>query len=461
MSRASHSFRVGQVQGYLRGRIWYLCYYEHGQRHRPRVGPDRDAARQLAAQTNAQLEISAPAVLSFEPITIPELRDRWLDHHEHVLRSSVASIKRYRTGTDHLLRFLSDVRPVRQASQLHAQHAEEFVRYLRSIRVSPNGHPHSRKRPLLDKGIKYILETCRAMFTYAAKRRHLSPYAENPFTVLQIDRIPIEEAKPIVLFTPEQERQFLEACDSWQFPVFLTLMLTGVRPGELAHFLLPEDLDLEVGLLKVRNKPKLGWQVKTRTERDIPIVPPHREVLRRYLGGRAAGPVFRLRRFSRVLVPLLSLGTARSLENELTARIARREHEGEEPLDRASRLALAREVWRDAGSIPEQRIRLEFMRITSKIGLAGATTPKLLRHQFATSLQDANVDPLIRNELMGHSPGSPKRGGLGMTTVYTHTDPVTRRRQLEAALICRPAIEAAQRWLARNQAEAQEHAELN
>ena len=87
------------------------------------------------------------------------------------------------------------------------------------------------------------------------------------------------------------------------------------------------------------------------------------------------------------------------------------------------------------------------MRVTSLIGLDGATAPKLFRHQFATYLQEANVDPLIRNELMGHSPGSYKKGGgLGMTAVYTHTRPETRLRQLELALGSRPALEVAARW---------------
>lgn len=31
----------------------------------------------------------------------------------------------------------------------------------------------------------------------------------------------------------EQERAFLETCHDWQFPVFLTLMLTGLRPVDL------------------------------------------------------------------------------------------------------------------------------------------------------------------------------------------------------------------------------------
>jgi len=43
MSKKQTSFRVGRVQGYLCGQVWYLCYHEHGRRRRPRVGPEREA----------------------------------------------------------------------------------------------------------------------------------------------------------------------------------------------------------------------------------------------------------------------------------------------------------------------------------------------------------------------------------------------------------------------------------
>jgi hypothetical protein len=35
----------------------------------------------------------------------------------------------------------------------------------------------------------------------------------------------------IVLLTEQQEKQFLEACDDWQLPIFATLLLTGLRPS--------------------------------------------------------------------------------------------------------------------------------------------------------------------------------------------------------------------------------------
>lgn len=77
-ARRSGQFRVGKVQADLRGSVWYLSYHEQGQRRRPRVGPDKDVARQLAVQINGQLEVGAPAALSFEPISLVELRARAL-----------------------------------------------------------------------------------------------------------------------------------------------------------------------------------------------------------------------------------------------------------------------------------------------------------------------------------------------------------------------------------------------
>ena len=449
MAKKPAAFRIGKVKGYIRGAIWYLAYHEDGRRRRPRVGPDKEAARQLAAQVNAQLQTGAPAALSFEPIGIAELRQRWLDHHEHVLRSSVQTINRYRTATDHLLRYLES-RPVRHASHFQDRHAEQFIRHLRGLSVSPNGHAHTLKRPLMDKGLRYILECCRALFNFAIKRRHLPPYASNPFHVLEIDRIPIEQARPITLFTAEQERAFFVACDDWQFPVFLTLALTGLRPGELAHLLLPDDLDLDQALLRVRNKVGLAWQIKTRNERDIPLVPELVDVLRVSLKGRRTGPVFLRRSKCGPMSWPTTLDVSKTaLERELAVRVVAHEREQGQLPTRLERSRLARRVWQEIGIVKGDRIRVEFMRLTRAIGLPTCTAPKVLRHQFATTLQEGRVDPLIRNELMGHvAAGERSAGhGLGMTSVYTHTRPETRREQLLSALASREAVAVARNWL--------------
>jgi integrase len=439
------SFRVGKVKAYQRNKVWYLCYYENGLRRRPKVGTDRDSTKQMAAQINAQLETGAPALLSFENISITDLRERWLQNHEQVLRSSVQTIRRYRAATEHLLNFVNKVKTVRHASQLRVTHAEEFTAYLRALKVSPNGHANSEKRALLDKGIKFILETCRALFTYAAKRRHLSPYTNNPFSELGLGKIPIETHRSKALLTAEQELEFLSACGDWQFPIFVTLMLTGMRPGELTHLML-SDLDFGAETLMIRNRPQFGWQVKTRNERVIPVAPELKEILRRTIGSRTGGTLLMRPRFSSNIPPPLATLSENALLAELHDRKGHRESELSRPLTRAEQMTVCRTLWRDCGAVEPDRIRMEFMRVTEKLGFKQFTEPKILRHMFATSLQDANVDPLIRNELMGHSPEG-IHGALGMTAVYTHTRPETRREQLLMALERRPILKFARQWL--------------
>jgi len=211
---------------------------------------------------------------------------------------------------------------------------------------------------------------------------------------------------------------------------------------------LPDDPDLDGGVLFVRNKRELGWQVKTRSEREIPLVDPLLNVLRVSIDQRNTGPVFLRRRFEDGERPSLAGYSKSDLEQEVEKRFVEREEASDNMLSRTQRLQVARSVWRDAGSTKTDHIRKEFMRLTRMIGAAHLTAPKSLRHLFATTLQDANVDPLIRCELMGHATGTSRNSthGLGMTANYTHTRPETRRRQLQAALECRPSFARAIEW---------------
>jgi integrase len=281
----------------------------------------------------------------------------------------------------------------------------------------------------------------------------LPPYAENPFNTIEIDRIPVEDAKPVVIFTPEQERQFLEARDDWQLPIFATLMLTGLRPGELTHLLLPGDLNLREGWLRVRNEPELGWQVKTRNERSVPLAPELVELLKIATAGRDTGPVFRRRRCVVGSERQLWNFTPEQLSEECRREIETSQQSGNGAMCRQQCQRIAQRLWVELGAIPEDRLRLQFMKLTRAIGLAHVTAPKTLRHLFATRLQEANVDPLVRNELMGHVPMGDGRakGPLGMTAVYTHTSAATLRSQLERAMQARQASDVIRKWLAGSQ----------
>ena len=158
------------------------------------------------------------------------------------------------------------------------------------------------------------------------------------------------------------------------------------------------------------------------------------------LRGRTSGLVFQRRCFygDSKQSPLLQTEEVMCLE--LKMRMIELESESGIVLPRQVRSQLARGVWKGAGLVKTEMIRKEFMRLTRRIGLPELTAPKMLRHLFATTLQEGNVDPLVRCELMGHSIAATQNAshGLGMTANYTQTRLETKRVQLEEALKRRP-----------------------
>lgn len=95
------------------------------------------------------------------------------------------------------------------------------------------------------------------MYAYAAKRRHLPPYTDNPFAGLGSKRTHVDKAKPVFVFERATELAFLTAADPWSFGVHFLLAKLGLRPGELIRLLI-EDVDLASGWLQVRSRPELG-----------------------------------------------------------------------------------------------------------------------------------------------------------------------------------------------------------
>jgi hypothetical protein len=125
---------------YLHHGAWWVYFREGKRAVRRKVAANRDEATQVAAQINAQLATCAPTLVAFTPTPIPQVRQEFLDHHELVLKSSLATIRRYRAATQHLDNF---VQSQAKAPLAHQFPAETFVAYLRRIEVAPNGHPHS------------------------------------------------------------------------------------------------------------------------------------------------------------------------------------------------------------------------------------------------------------------------------------------------------------------------------
>jgi integrase len=114
--------------------------------------------------------------------------------------------------------------------------------------------------------------------------------------------------------------------------------------------------------------------------------------------------------------------------------------------DRLEQAKTAQRLWREAGIVKVDAVRTAFIHTMQALSHPEATCPKSWRHSFATLLQDARVDPLIRQITLGHAPTS-SGGALGMTSVYTHTRPETQRAEIFRALRLWPqTLHLAQTW---------------
>ncbi len=99
-SKEKKKFRIGSVSVYKHRSPWWLYYRENGAVRRRRASQDLEEARVMAAEVNAQLAGNRSTLFSFQPTRVDELTHCWLDYHEHVRRSSVATCQRYRTAVE-------------------------------------------------------------------------------------------------------------------------------------------------------------------------------------------------------------------------------------------------------------------------------------------------------------------------------------------------------------------------
>ena len=133
--------RVGRVTVYQRSKRFWMYYRHGGQPVRMPVGPQQEEALRVAAKVNAELAEGAQPSLQLRPITIDAMVHQWLDQHEHIRRSSLTTVRRYRAAVHHPTDFLETRHGALRADRFNAGMAGPFVRYLRGVQVALNGQP--------------------------------------------------------------------------------------------------------------------------------------------------------------------------------------------------------------------------------------------------------------------------------------------------------------------------------
>jgi integrase len=282
--------------------VWELTHGTGSDRQRFIAGRSREEAqatlnlfeRQLALHGGAPQDGSIESVVGlFAEYLKVNRRENTASRYLRVVRTFV---------TCYLTEFHPEVSRLRQ---IRPQHVEEYKRLraegrLREIRAAadleieqrlrqqlasdPPGPAHTRGRygilgrralraRVSLRTVNYELSVLFTFFHWAVKRNQLFL---NPAQTVERFRIP-KRAMPKFM-TTEDLKKFFTVCDDGDRRLFMAILLTGMRKGEVEN-LCWSDISFELGVIFIQEKPELNWKPKT-DERLVPITAPLLGILR-------------------------------------------------------------------------------------------------------------------------------------------------------------------------------------
>ena len=282
--------------------VWELTHGRGVERIRLVVGHTREEAEGVLAQFRRQLAQHGSAPQS---LTISKAIDEYRDYLTTNRRNT--TVKRYLVVLETFEKYFLDVfyPDIQTLREIKFQHLEDYKRRRNNgeITETKSAKNEGRERRLRDelaqaptrptmranakwgwlgrhpvhrkvsqRTINYELQCLCTFFKWAIKRNHLFI---NPATNVEKFRIP-KRSMPKFM-TSEELRRFFRYCAPDEQRLFSTILLTGMRKGEVEH-LLWSDINFELGVIFIQVKQHIGWQPKT-DERLVPISPTLQQVL--------------------------------------------------------------------------------------------------------------------------------------------------------------------------------------
>jgi site-specific recombinase XerD len=120
--------------------------------------------------------------------------------------------------------------------------------------------------------VNYELQVLRTFFRWAMAHNFI---LVNP--TARVERLRISKRAIPKFLTTDQLKRLFTACSASERRLFVTILMTGMRRGEVEH-LTWSDVNFELGVIFIQEKPEWDWKPKT-DERLIPISPALRAVL--------------------------------------------------------------------------------------------------------------------------------------------------------------------------------------
>jgi site-specific recombinase XerD len=280
--------------------VWELTHGTGGDRQRFTVGKTREEAQEALNQFTRQLVLhgEAPTNGSLESILGQYIRFLESNRRASTRRRYIRVLQTFHSCF--LRPYHPDVTTLRQVTPAHVeaykvrrmtgslteiadQEAERRDTELRKAagasavvrRDNAKFGWLGRKRfrpTVAPRTVNYELQVLRTFFRWAVMRNYLFV---NPTVTVERLRMP-KQALPKFL-TSEQLTRLFSVCNERERRLFMTILLSGMRRGEAMH-LTWTDVNFELGIIFVQEKPEWQWKPKT-DERVIPMSPHLRGLL--------------------------------------------------------------------------------------------------------------------------------------------------------------------------------------
>ncbi len=239
---------------YKRDKIWYLDYSYNGIRIRKKVGNSKNVAE--LALKDIELQIARDEYkLTKQDIKIDTLIEIFLEYN--LTNNRESTTKRYRAIMNHFREFLNLRKiPVRKVSQLNEGIIEQYKSFRRSTYTNPNGYKVKSEKDIKkttrkgarSRTINMEVDGIKYMLNLAVRWNCIK---ENP--IKGVKPLKHDDKKPFRFLTSEEVNKFLKHTPRHLFPIYFTLLHTGMRKGEIEN-LTWKDIDFKLRKIYIRSK---------------------------------------------------------------------------------------------------------------------------------------------------------------------------------------------------------------
>ncbi len=340
---------------YKRKDNWYVDVRVNGRRLRRKAGKSKTLAQQLLNDLELKAQRNQLGFLERKEVPLEEFIQQFLTYSQANNRQSTTN--RYKGAMGVFLRFIKEKTQVKRLSDLTTDIIEQFKAWRKSIPVARNGgDPKKVKAEHVSRGAKsytvnFEVMTIKTMLNLAVKWKYLEKSPAQGVKDLKTD-----DSKRRRFLTDIECEWLLQGCSREDYPIFFTLLNTGMRRAELTN-LEWSDIDFENGIIKIQRK--ANWLPKT-GEREIPM----NEELKTLL----------------------------------------------DKLPKRGNYIFTSAI---GGKMKEDTIRQKLVRIAKNAGIPNLTEVHALRHTFASRLIQRGVDLPSVQKLLGHT-------SIETTMIYSH-----------------------------------------